>query len=103
MTGNEVVIGRTDGAIKVPSNAVSRQHVKITRDGDQIVIRHRNGAARGIRRINVARPARGEGIELKLGKEVPLRITPSRKIAGAVEIEVAGSTYFASLDRRRRP
>ncbi|MFO0742053.1 MAG: FHA domain-containing protein [Labilithrix sp.] len=105
VTGNEVVIGRTDGAIKVPSNAVSRQHVKITRDGDQIVIRDlesRNGTQ--LRGINVAGALPvGEGIELKLGKEVPLRITPSRKIAGAVEIEVAGSTYFASLGPTKTP
>jgi tetratricopeptide (TPR) repeat protein len=105
VTGNEVVIGRTDGAIKVPSNAVSRQHVKIARDGDKILVRDlesRNGTQ--LRGINLAGALPvGEGLELKLGKEVPLRITPSKKIAGAIEIEVAGTTYYASLGPTKTP
>lgn len=105
VTGTEVVIGRTDGAIKVPSNAVSRQHVKIVREGDGIIVRDlesRNGTQ--LRGINLAGSLPvGEGIELKLGKEVPLRITPSKKIAGAVEIEVAGERYYASLGPTKTP
>jgi hypothetical protein len=99
VTGDEVVIGRTDGAIKVPSNAVSRQHLRIARDGDAIVVRDlesRNGTQ--LRGINLAGPLPvGEGIELKLGKEVPLRIAPSKRLKGAVEIDVAGEKYYASL------
>lgn len=105
VTGSEVVIGRTDGAIKVPSNAVSRQHVRIARDGDQIVVRDlesRNGTQ--LRGINLAGALPvGDGIELKLGKEVPLRIAPSKRITGAIEIEVAGERYYASLGPTRTP
>ncbi len=99
VTGEEVVIGRTDGAIKVPSNAVSRQHLRIAREGDGFVVRDlesRNGTQ--LRGINLAGPLSiGDGLELKLGKEVPLRITPSKRIAGAIEIDVAGEKYYASL------
>jgi hypothetical protein len=105
VTGDEVVIGRTDGAIKVPSNAVSRQHLRITRDGDAIIIRDlesRNGTQ--LRGINLAGPLPvGDGIELKLGKEVPLRVTPSKRILGAVEIDVSGEKYYACLGPTRTP
>lgn len=99
VTGTEVVIGRTEGAIKVPSNAVSRQHLRITRDKDAIVVldlESRNGTQ--LRGINLAGSLSvGEGIELKLGKEVPLRVTPSKRLLGCLEIDIAGTQYFAAL------
>lgn len=105
VTGAEVVIGRTDGAIKVPSNAVSRQHIRIVREGDQVMVRDlesRNGTQ--LRGINLAGALPvGEGIDLKLGKEVPLRIVPSKKLPGAIEIDVAGAKYFASLGPTNTP
>jgi pSer/pThr/pTyr-binding forkhead associated (FHA) protein len=105
VTGDEVVIGRTDGAIKVPSNAVSRQHLRIARDGDAIVVadlQSRNGTQ--LRGINLAGSLPvGEGIELKLGKEVPLRIAPSKRLEGAIEIDIAGEKYFACLGPTRTP
>lgn len=105
VTGDEVVIGRTDGAIKVPSNAVSREHLRIAREGEAIVVRDlqsRNGTQ--LRGINLAGPIPvGEGIELKLGKEVPLRITPSKRLDGAIEIEIAGERYYACLGPTRTP
>lgn len=105
VTGDEVVIGRTDGAIKVPSNAVSRQHLRIARDGTNIVVRDlesRNGTQ--LRGINLAGPLPiGEGLELKLGKEVPLRLTPSKRLDGAVEIDVSGERYFACLGPTHTP
>lgn len=105
VTGDEVVIGRTEGAIKIPSNAVSREHLRIARDGDAIVVRDlqsRNGTQ--LRGINLAGPLPvGEGIELKLGKEVPIRITPSKRLEGAVEIDVAGERYHACLGPTRTP
>ena len=42
--GDELVMGRTDGAIKVPSNAVSREHLRITRDGDAVLVRDSEAA-----------------------------------------------------------
>jgi hypothetical protein len=105
VTGTEVIIGRTDGAIKVPSNAVSRQHLRITREGEAIVVRDlqsRNGTQ--LRGINLAGPLPiGDGIELKLGKEVPLRIAPSKRLEGAVEIDVSGEKYHACLGPTRTP
>lgn len=105
VTGDEVVIGRTAGAIKVPSNAVSRQHLRIAREGASIIVadlQSRNGTQ--LRGINLAGSLPvGDGIELKLGKEVPLRITPSKLLDGAIEIDVAGEKYFACLGPTRTP
>ncbi len=106
VTGSEVIIGRTEGAIKVPSNAVSRQHLRIARDGgSNVVVRDlesRNGTQ--LRGINLAGPLPvGEGIELKLGKEVPLRVIPSRRLEGAIEIDVSGARYYAYLGPTRTP
>jgi hypothetical protein len=103
--GDEILIGRTEGAIKVPSNAVSREHLRVTREGDDVVVRDvgsRNGTQ--LRGINLAGALPiGEGLELKLGKEVPLRITRSKRLAGSVEIDVAGEKYFACLGPTRTP
>jgi FHA domain len=105
VTGDEIVIGRTEGAIKVPSNAVSRQHLRVARDGDAVVVldlQSRNGTQ--LRGINLAGALPvGDGIDLKLGKEVPLRIAPSKRLEGAFEIDVAGEKYFAWLGPTRTP
>jgi hypothetical protein len=105
VTGDEVVIGRTDGAIKVSSNAVSRQHLRIGREGGEVVVRDlesRNGTQ--LRGINLAGPLPiRDGIDLKLGKEVPLRVAPSQRLEGAVEIDVAGEKYYACLGPSRTP
>ncbi len=105
VTGEEVVIGRTDGAIKVPSNAVSRQHLRIAREGGAVMVRDlqsRNGTQ--LRGINLAGPLPvGDGLELKLGKEVPVRISPSKRLPGAVEIDVSGEKYHACLGPTSTP
>lgn len=102
--GSEVVVGRTEGAIKVPSNAVSRQHLRVWREGGEIMVRDlesRNGTQ--LRGINLAGPIpTREGLELKLGREVPTRIAPRAAAAGSTEatwaeIRVAGETYVAPL------
>jgi hypothetical protein len=103
--GDEVVIGRSEGAINVSSNAVSRQHLRIVRDGDDIVVRDlesRNGTQ--LRGINLAGalPVR-DGIDLKLGREVSLHISPSKRLGGAIEIEVAGQRYVACLGKACLP
>lgn len=103
--GDEVVLGRNEGAIRVPSNAVSRQHLRIGRDGADVVVRDlesRNGTQ--LRGINLAGPIPvREGLELKLGREVPLRVAPSARLAGAFEIDVAGQRYVAWLGPTRTP
>ena len=103
--GQEVVIGRTEGSIRVASNAVSRQHLRIFRENGQIHVRDlesRNGTQ--LRGINLAGALPiGDGLELKLGREVTLRVTPSSKIADAIEIAVAGDRYVAALGPTRTP
>ncbi|HSO31081.1 MAG TPA: FHA domain-containing protein, partial [Labilithrix sp.] len=103
--GSEVVIGRSEGAIKVSSNAVSRQHLRIVREGDDVVVRDldsRNGTQ--LRGINLAGalPVH-DGLDLKLGREVTLRIAPSKKLGGAIEIDVAGQHYVACLGKNCLP
>jgi len=103
--GSEVVIGRSEGAIKVSSNAVSRQHLRVTREGDDLVVRDlgsRNGTQ--LRGINLAGalPVR-DGLDLKLGREVGLRIYPSPKLPGAIEIDVAGQHYVACVGKNCLP
>jgi hypothetical protein len=105
VTGDEVVIGRTEGAIKVPSNAVSREHLRLARVGDELRVRDlgsRNGTQ--LRGINLAGELPvNEGLDLKLGKEVPLRVAISKRLEGAVEIDVAGEKYLAFLGPTRTP
>jgi tetratricopeptide (TPR) repeat protein len=103
--GDEVVIGRSEGAIKVSSNAVSRQHLRIRREGDAIVVRDlesRNGTQ--LRGVNLAGalPVH-DGLDLKLGREVTLRIAPCKRLPGAIEIEVAGQRYVALLGKGALP
>jgi hypothetical protein len=97
--GDEIVVGRTEGALQIASNAVSRRHLAIARDGDAIVLRDlgsRNGThLRGLALGGAVTV--GDGIDLRLGKEVPLRIAPTSAIAGAVEIDLAGDRYVAPL------
>jgi tetratricopeptide (TPR) repeat protein len=97
--GAEVVIGRSEGAIKVSSNAVSRQHLRITREGQDIVVRDlesRNGTQlRGVK-LAGALPVH-DGLDLKLGREVSLRIAPCERLAGAIAIDVAGQRYVACV------
>ena len=105
VTGDEVVIGRSEGAIKISSNAVSRQHLRITREGSEIIVRDlqsRNGTQ--MRGINLAGPLPvRDGLDLKLGREVPLRIAPSKRLEGAIEIDVAGEKYVAWLGPVKTP
>src|SRR6185295_13824426 len=98
------VIGRTEGAIKVPSNAVSREHLRISRDEKGNVVVRDLGSRNGtqLRGINLAGALDvKDGLELKLGKEVPLRVAPSARLEGALEIDVAGEKYYAFLGRVR--
>jgi hypothetical protein len=115
VVGEEVVLGRNDGAILVPSHAVSRKHLAITRGAispvggagpeEAILVRDlgsRNGTElRGMRIAGTIPVAPNDGLELKLGGEVPLRLSPSDEIAGALAIEVAGVRYVASLGPAR--
>jgi hypothetical protein len=99
--GDEVVLGRTEGAILVSSQAVSRRHLLLTRVADGFRVRDlgsRNGTElRGMRLAGEIPVPVGDGLELKLGGEVPLRLGASDEIPGALAIEVGGSRYVAPL------
>jgi hypothetical protein len=105
--GNEVVIGRapdpqgSPGAatLIVGSPAVSRRHVLIARKNGEPVVRDlgsRNATVlRGLA-LGGEAPVR-DGLELRLGGEVPLVVMPTDDLAGAVAIEVGGMRYIAPL------
>jgi hypothetical protein len=101
--GDEIVIGRSEGTLRVPSHSVSRRHVRIRRENGRIVMQDlesRNGTQ--LRGMNVmgALPM-GEGLDLRLGKEVHLRIAPFEGIDGAISIDLAGATTIAPLGPAR--
>jgi hypothetical protein len=112
--GDRVVIGRAAGdgdsaegagagAIRVASSAVSRRHVAIERRGAAVIVRdlgsHNGTALRGA-------PLHGEvvvgdGVELRLGAEVPLVVRPAADWPDAVAVEIAGTRYVAPLGPAR--
>jgi hypothetical protein len=105
--GDEVVIGRTEGTLRVSSQAVSRQHVRIRREGGGVVVRDletRNGTQlRGMSlRGAIPVPAEG-GLDFTLGKEVRMHLAASDVVEGGVAIELAGATYVATLGPARPP
>jgi hypothetical protein len=103
--GDEIVVGRSEGAILVASHAVSRRHLAIARAEGGVVVRDvgsRNGTTlRGMRIAGAIPVDLALGLELKLGGEVPLRIAASAELAGAVSIAVGGARYVAALGPAR--
>ncbi len=97
--GDEIVIGRTEGALLVPSAAVSRRHVRIARGAAGVFVEDlgsRNGTQ--LHGMDVAgKMPLGDGLELKLGKEVSLKVVPSAELPGALAIDLAGSAWLAPL------
>ncbi|WP_394837385.1 FHA domain-containing protein [Pendulispora rubella] len=113
--GQEIVLGRAEptlsaigpetGHIAVASHAVSRRHLRIVREGGETFamdLGSRNGTyLRGMRAAG--KVSMGPGLELHLGNEVPVRLTPSTQIAGAIVIEIAGRRYIAPFGAARLP
>jgi hypothetical protein len=98
----EVVIGRSEGAIQVASNALSRKHLRLTRSGDGFVaadMGSRNGTQ--LRGLNLAHPLQvgevGEETTLTLGGEVPVVLARSVELPGALSIDIGGTRYTAPL------
>jgi hypothetical protein len=96
--GDEVTVGRV-AALSVASAALSRQHLAIRRRGDEIVVRDlgsRNGTTlRGLAlggEVPVA-----DGLELRLGGQLPLVLRPTDEVPGAVAIDLAGERTLAPL------
>jgi len=105
--GDDLVIGRTEGTLHVASQAVSRQHLRVVREGESIVVRDlgsRNGTQlRGMNLVGAVPVPDSGGLELTLGKEVRVRIERSSILDEAIAIELGGETYVAPLGRARVP
>ncbi|HEY2366423.1 MAG TPA: FHA domain-containing protein [Polyangiaceae bacterium] len=105
--GDDLVIGRTEGTLHVPSQAVSRQHLRLAREGGTIVVRDlgsRNGTQlRGMNLVGVVPIPDSGALELTLGKEVHVRIERSTILDDAIAIDLGSSTYVAPLGRARVP
>ena len=105
--GDEVVVGRTEGALQIASAAVSRRHLLIARKGGDVVVRDlesRNGTL--LRGLALAGETRvGESLELRLGKEVPVRIAPAppTELRGAIAIDLGGVRHLAPLGAATLP
>ncbi len=104
--GHDVVIGRDpprddprQGRIAVASAALSRRHVVVSRSGDEFAVRDlgsRNGTT--LRGLTLAGDTRvGDGLELRLGREVPLSLHPATELAGSLAVEVCGTRYVVPL------
>jgi FHA domain len=95
--GHEILIGRAGATLTVASPAVSREHLVIRRgaSGPEIAdLGSSNGTLLSGVRIDAPLPV-GEGIQVFLGGEVAVRVSPSD--AGAVRIELGDDTLIAPL------
>jgi hypothetical protein len=106
--GDAIVIGRAleqegsharTGTITVASATIGRRHVAITRTGGEPVVRDlgsRNATL--LRGLALSGDAPiGDGIELRLGGDVPLVVRPTSELGGAVAIDVVGMHFIAPL------
>jgi hypothetical protein len=88
-----------EGSVGIASAAVSRRHLIVYRRGSQVLVRDlgsRNGTTlRGL--ALEGETTVGDGIELRLGREVPLSLCAAGELAGAVAIELGGARYVAPL------
>jgi hypothetical protein len=100
---DEVVIGRTEGTVLVRSSALSRRHLSIVRRAEAVVVLDlgsRNGTLLRGMHISGALPV-GAGVELELGGVVKVKVVPSAIFGDAVDVEVGGERYVASLGPAR--
>lgn len=107
LLGDRVIVGRAPveteadvANLVVPSEAISRRHVLLTRDGSAVVARDlgsRNGTERSGRRLTGDVPVGTKGLELRLGREVALVARPTSGPPPGTAIEVAGRLYVAPL------
>ena len=104
LVGDEVIVGRTEGSLVIGSHAVSRRHLRVARvDGVAMVLDlgSRNGTTFRGAKLAGSLPI-GDGLDLKLGNEVPLRIAPfvpppGIDVKGAYAIDAIGVRHVAPL------
>jgi hypothetical protein len=96
----EVVIGRS-ATIAVPAGVVSREHAAVLRRGSDVVVRDLGGTngttLRGLPLAPGSEARVGDGVEVRLGNQVPVVVRPAGELPGAVGIEVGGVRYVAPL------
>ncbi len=92
-----VTIGRSGASLELPSPALSRQHLSISRTPTGVTItdlQSRNGTLLAGVRVDAPLTV-GEGVDLQLGGQVPCRIEPWEY--GGVRIVFAGTVVVAPL------
>jgi hypothetical protein len=99
LMGEEVVLGRAEGSLLIRSVALSRRHLAIVRGEGAFQVRDletRNGTLlRGMRMVGPM-PV-GDGLELMLGGQVRVVLSPSSTPPDALDIQVGGERYLAPL------
>ncbi len=93
----EVVVGRADAGINIPSPALSRRHLILHADAAGPLVSDagsRNGTTLAGTRIDGALPV-GDGLDLVLGGQVPIRM--DRWGERGVSVSVSGQLYVASF------
>jgi hypothetical protein len=101
LLGDEITVGRTEGSLQIASSAISRAHLRIYREGSVTLVtdlQSRNGTT--LRGVELGGPvAVTEPLELRLGGEIRVRVSPSSHLSGALDIELGGERYTAPLGR----
>lgn len=104
--GAEVVLGRAEADLVVPASAVSRRHLAFRRRGDALEVADlgsRNGTTlRGLD-VRGALVVGDAPLELRLGREVPVRVERAPEWPGALAVEVAGERALLPLGEARVP
>jgi hypothetical protein len=100
---DELVLGRTEGSLVIASAALSRKHLAIARAAGGFAVTDlgsRNGTLLRGMRIAGALPVR-DGLTLLLGGEVKLVVAPSATLVDALDVDVGGERYVATLGAAR--
>jgi len=95
--GNPVVLGRSEGDLKVPSPVVSRRHLELARRGgaDPWVrdLGGKNGTT--IRGARFESLPIGNGLDLLIGNSLPMKVRPTDR--GGVIVELPGRVCWMPL------
>ena len=98
--GREVVVGRSGSTIEIPSPAISRSHLVLSRDESGPTVRDvsRNGTTLNGIGLDATLHIR-EALTLKLGGEVSVRLAPDPEFG--VRVEILDEVLFAPLGELR--
>ncbi len=94
--GDEVVVGRSEGTLVVPAPGLSRRHLRLWREGEEVWLEDL-GSSNGtfVAGARLAEPLALSGpLTVRLGRDVPLSLTPMK---GGVLLELSGHRVMAPL------